>query len=71
MGARVSSRFAIAPLVALLLLGLLGGRDAVGAIAFVQSKNNSPNNSSLSTLSATFTAAQTAGNLNVVVSLQA
>jgi chitodextrinase len=35
-------------------------------ITFVQSKNNSPNNSSLTTLSVAFPSAQTAGDLNVV-----
>jgi chitodextrinase len=64
----VFNRFAIASSsVALLVLGLLGGSSlAYAAIGFVQSKNNSPNNASLGTLSATFPAAQTAGNLNVV-----
>jgi fibronectin type 3 domain-containing protein len=67
MGARVSSRFTLAPLFALLLFVLLGAtQTASAAIAFVQSKNNSPNNASLTTLSATFANAQTAGNFNVV-----
>jgi chitodextrinase len=53
--------------VTLLALGLFAdARVAHAAIAYVQSNSASPNNSSLSTLSVTFSAAQTAGDFNVV-----
>jgi chitodextrinase len=53
--------------VTLLALGLFAdARVAHAAISYVQSNSVSPNNSSLSTLSSTFTSAQTAGNFNVV-----
>jgi len=65
--ARSISRAACIAISLFLGLGaLLDPQEAGAAIAFVQSKNNSPNNSSLATLSATFAAAQTAGDLNVV-----
>ena len=50
----------------LLLVSLIAAPISDAAIAFVQSKNYSPNKSALASLSATFTSAQTAGNFNVV-----
>jgi chitodextrinase len=51
----------------LALLMLLGqGQAALATIAYVQSNSTSPNNPSLTSLSTTFTAAQGAGDLNVV-----
>ena len=53
--------------VALIALGLFADvRVAHAAVAYVQSNSASPNNSSLSTLSVTFSAAQTAGDFNAV-----
>jgi YD repeat-containing protein len=45
---------------------VVDGRAALATIAYVQSTSTSPNNSSLSSLTATFSAAQSAGDLNVV-----
>jgi hypothetical protein len=54
-------------LLAFLAIGLLGAdRSAVASIAYVQSGATDPNSSSVSSLTTTFSAAQAAGDLNVV-----
>src|SRR5713226_2918946 len=58
----------LARLLALLVLLVAASRPALAApIAFVQSNSATPQSSSQSTVTVTFTAAQTLGNLNVVV----
>jgi chitodextrinase len=53
--------------LAFALFGLLAlSRPTSAAIGYIQSNSASPNNSSVSSLSVTFTSAQTAGNFNVV-----
>jgi chitodextrinase len=65
LGKNLPVRWATA--LALCIFGLLGSQNvALAAIAYVQSNQASPDNSSLSSLSATFSSAQTAGNFNVV-----
>lgn len=60
-------RFARTLALLVLLLTAASGRALAVPIAFVQSNSATPQSSSQSSVSVTFTAAQTLGNLNVVV----
>ena len=66
-GSTLQVRFARSLALLVLLLTAASGRALAAPIAFVQSNSATPQSSSQSIVSVTFTAAQTLGNLNVVV----
>src|SRR5258708_414968 len=66
-GSTLQARLARSLALLVLLLAAASGRALAAPIAFAQSNSATPQSSSQATVTVTYTAAQTLGNLNVVV----